>query len=161
MSDDLFAPGSRRLGAFASWTCPAARRTISSRISAAFPRSCTPTPSPAAMCAIRWSAAARRACRPRTCWTPGSPLARTPRCWTPASRRLAQRHRAGRFRRPPGRRGGARLARPRSRRSARRGGRTDGQRADGRRTGRMIAVRFAPSPTGYLHVGNSRAALAN
>ncbi len=25
----------------------------------------------------------------------------------------------------------------------------------------MIAVRFAPSPTGYLHVGNTRQALAN
>ena len=79
-----------------------------------------------------------------------------------AGRWLAQRHRAGRFRRPPGRRGGARLARPRSPADRfGRGGRTDGRRADGRRTGRMIAVRFAPSPTGYLHVGNSRAALAN
>ena len=25
----------------------------------------------------------------------------------------------------------------------------------------MIAVRFAPSPTGYLHVGNTRQAVAN
>ena len=25
----------------------------------------------------------------------------------------------------------------------------------------MVKVRFAPSPTGYLHVGNARAALVN
>lgn len=35
------------------------------------------------------------------------------------------------------------------------------QRAKNRYPGRMVKVRFAPSPTGYLHVGNARAALVN